>query len=138
MSERAKVLWCTRLARAETDDERSALEQQMLADADLAPILVELRATRRSARDRQNAMERSIQAEARKLRAADGGAAAPSEVAGEVAARKQLDLKSLEFSGGGHYMVKRSVQMPKQSFRTMHKGYEEVRAGRGEVAPCGV
>ena len=61
---RSKILWCTRLARAATDEERTKLEDLMLADDALSAILAELKATRKSARDRQNAMERSIQNEA--------------------------------------------------------------------------
>ena len=73
----------------------------MLADDALSAILAELKATRKSARDRQNAMERSIQNEARKLRATETWGGAAETVDLEVAARKQIDLKGLEFSGGG-------------------------------------
>lgn len=58
LKNRLKIVWCTRLARAQNEEEVARLEAEMEANADTVKILKELHATRASARDRQNAMER--------------------------------------------------------------------------------
>ncbi|CAI5996773.1 unnamed protein product [Closterium sp. NIES-64] len=71
---RLKIVWCTRLARAEDDAERKRIEGEMTEKGDraLRAILEQLHATRASAKERQRNLERSIREEARKLR--EGGA----------------------------------------------------------------
>ncbi len=66
-------MWCTKLSRAETEDERGRIEAEMQGSPDTSAILAALNATRTSARDRQNAMERSIREEARKLKQGEAG-----------------------------------------------------------------
>jgi pre-mRNA-splicing helicase BRR2 len=58
LKNRLKIVWCTRLARAQNEEEVARLEAEMEANADTVKILKELHATRASARERQNAMER--------------------------------------------------------------------------------
>lgn len=73
LAHRLKIVWCTKLSRAETDDERGRIEAEMQGSPDTSAILAALHATRTSARDRQSAMERSIREEARKLRQGEAG-----------------------------------------------------------------
>ena len=40
--------------------------------------------------------------------------------------RNNLDLDSLKFNQGSHFMSNKTIQLPKGSFRNSHKGYEEV------------
>ncbi|KAL6642025.1 hypothetical protein ACP70R_020206 [Stipagrostis hirtigluma subsp. patula] len=47
---RLKILWCTRLARAESHQQRSKIEEDMRSNPSLAPILEQLLGTRASAR----------------------------------------------------------------------------------------
>ena len=70
---RLKIVWCTKLSRAETEEERERIETEMSGAPDTAAILAALRATRTSARDRQTAMERSIREEARRLKQGEAG-----------------------------------------------------------------
>lgn len=37
-----------------------------------------------------------------------------------------MDLEGLSFAAGAHFNSSKSCQLPKGSFRTTHKGYEEV------------
>ncbi len=60
LKNRLKVVWGTRLSRAQDDHERARMESEMAANPEAASILQALRATRTSARDRQSAMERNI------------------------------------------------------------------------------
>lgn len=122
LGNRATVAWCTRLARAQTDAERSQIESEMPA-----AILGALRATRGTKRERQQAMEKAIKSEARRLREQMGQRGAAADDGGGVAAgRKVLDLQDLEFAEGGHLMSNRKCELPQGSYRMSKKGYEEV------------
>ena len=125
MRNRSKIVWLTLLARAKDEEERQKLE----VDAPQS-ILDELHATRASARERQRNLEKTIREEARKIRdkgdepggKSKGGAA----VSWAPGARKQLDLEDLAFSQGSHFMANKKCELPEGSFRSTHKGYEEV------------
>jgi len=134
---RAKVAWVTALRQAQTDDERAAVERDMLHDPEAAAVLGELGATRASARDRQAAVEERIRDEARRLRdeggagaggkaAAGGLAAAAAAAAAASAGRHEVDIASLAFAAGAHVMTNKSVQLPPGTTRVSKKGYEEV------------
>ncbi|GIL50154.1 hypothetical protein Vafri_6292 [Volvox africanus] len=122
---RLKIVWCTKLSRAETDEERDRIETEMGGSADTTAILAALRATRTSARDRQTAMERSIREEARRLRQGEAGARGDAG-GGAIANRHQVALDSLAFRQGSHLMSNKSVSLPQGSQRRAYKGYEEV------------
>lgn len=128
VANRNKVAWCTRLMRAKSDEETAGIEAQMFKDPNLTDILAQLKATRASARDRKNAMIQGVQNEARRLHENEAGAKGAEVVDTEVAARQVLDLESLQFEGGGHYFASKKVQLPKETFRRLEKGYEEVCA----------
>ena len=38
-----------------------------------------------------------------------------------------LDLETLQFEGGAHYLASKTVQLPEESFTRDCKGYKEVR-----------
>ncbi|GAY41159.1 hypothetical protein CUMW_057280 [Citrus unshiu] len=59
LSNRFKVVWCTRLARAQDQEERKNIEEEMMGlGPDLAPILEQLHATRATAKERQRTWKR--------------------------------------------------------------------------------
>jgi pre-mRNA-splicing helicase BRR2 len=71
---RLKVVWCTRLARAEDDDAKKKIEEEMSEGGPaLVAILEQLHATRATAKERQKMLERNIREEARRLRDEEGG-----------------------------------------------------------------
>jgi len=135
---RLKVVWCTRLARAEDEDAKKKIEEEM-SEGGLAllAILEQLHATRATAKERQKNLERSIREEARKLRdeggeTEDKGRRPDREVGVGVESgwlkgqRQLLDLEQLSFHQGGLLMANKKCELPDQSFRTAKKGYEEV------------
>lgn len=63
-----KIIWCMKLARAQDEEEKRQIEQEMTKSEETRLILDALKATRASARERQSAMERSIREEARRLK----------------------------------------------------------------------
>uniref|UniRef100_A0A7S0GP72 RNA helicase n=1 Tax=Micromonas pusilla TaxID=38833 RepID=A0A7S0GP72_MICPS len=130
LKSRARVVWCTRLARAQNDEEKAVVMEQMAARPEAAKVLDAMRQTgeRASARARQSAMEAKIREEARRLRgevAADvADAAAGHEAA--AAGRKMLELDALAFAQGSHFMSNKRCELPAGSYRSAKKGYEEV------------
>ncbi|EPS64394.1 hypothetical protein M569_10384, partial [Genlisea aurea] len=136
MKNRLKVVWCTRLARAEDQEKRKEIEDEMNGlGSDHAAILEQLHATRASAKERQKNLEKSIRDEARRLkdetvgdgdrdlrqlvdRDADGG-----WLKGQ---RQVLDLDNLAFHQGGLLMANKKCELPVGSYRNHKKGYEEV------------
>ncbi|KAK9269921.1 hypothetical protein L1049_025494 [Liquidambar formosana] len=133
---RLKIVWCTRLARAEDQEVRKKIEEEMMGlGPDLAAIVDQLHATRATAKERQKNLEKSIREEARRLkdesfgdgdrdrrglvdRDADGG-----WLKGQ---RQLLDLENIAFHQGGLLMANKKCELPVGSFRNQSKGYEEV------------
>ena len=68
MQNRDVILWCTKLARAQSETEKQDIENLMSNDSKGAFILTEMKATRASARERQENVENKIREEAKKLR----------------------------------------------------------------------
>lgn len=112
---RRKVVWCTRLARAEDQEERNKIEEEMMQSGpDLAAILEQLHATRATAKERQRNLEKSIKEEARRLKdgKGDNGDLSRRELADwdgdsgwEKGQRQLLDLENIAFQQGGRFMA---------------------------------
>ncbi len=119
-----RIVWCMRLARASSEAERREIEDEMTASKEGLAVLHELKGTRSSARDREHAVEKSIREEARRLHRSDAQQNGAAEAEG--GSRKTLDLESLKFAEGGHLNSNKSTSLPQGSYRTVHKGYEEV------------
>ncbi|KAI8020830.1 DExH-box ATP-dependent RNA helicase DExH12 [Camellia lanceoleosa] len=133
---RLKIVWCTRLARAEDEEKRKQIEEEMLGSGpELAAILVQLHATRATAKERQKNLEKSIREEARRLKDESGidGDRAQRGLADRDAdsgwlkgQRLLLDLDNLAFHQGGLLMANKKCELPLGSYRNHKKGYEEV------------
>ena len=149
MHNRHRVLWCTRLARAQDEAEAASIERQMAEVPHLAAILRLLKAQRMTARERQNATEMRIREEARRLRSADAGASGgggdddglmpPPQAPGAAAAagRHVLELDALSFQQGRRLMANKRCELPAGSFRSAKKGYEEVHVPALKPMPFG-
>lgn len=133
---RLKIVWCTRLARAEDQDERKKIEEEMVGlGPELASIVEQLHATRASAKERQKNLEKSIREEARRLKDESTGdgdigrralADRDAESGWLKGQRQLLDLDSLAFEQGGFFMAKKKCDLPDGSYRHLSKGYEEI------------
>ncbi|KAL5724254.1 RNA helicase [Ranunculus cassubicifolius] len=133
---RLKIVWCTRLARAQDDDERKKIEEQMRSmGPSLSAILEQLYATRATAKERQKNLEKSIREEARRLKGESGvdggegrrGYADRDAESGWLQGQRQLlDLDSIAFSQGGLLMANKKCELPEGSYRRKQKNYEEV------------
>nr|GMD43550.1 DExH-box ATP-dependent RNA helicase DExH12-like [Ipomoea batatas] len=133
---RLKVVWCTRLARAEDQDMKKKIEEEMMnLGPDHTAILDQLHATRASAKERQKNLEKSLREEVLRLkdetsRDGDRGQRLISDrnvESGWMEGHSQLlDLDSLAFHQGGLLMANKKCELPLGSYRNLKKGYEEV------------
>ncbi|XP_070003748.1 DExH-box ATP-dependent RNA helicase DExH12-like [Nicotiana sylvestris] len=134
LGNRLKVVWCTRLARAEDQEKRKRIEEEMLAlGQDHAAILEQLRATRVTAKERQKKLEKNIREEARSLKDETGGVDGNGDSKALIdrdvdngGQHELLDLDSLTFHQGGLLMSNKTLELPAGSYRSHKKGYEEV------------
>jgi pre-mRNA-splicing helicase BRR2 len=119
------VLYCTLLAKAESDADRERIEEEMSADPEKKAILKALSDVEsedmvqeeraRKAAVRKSRMESDLDAENADLQEKKG-----------LGSRKVLDLEDLVFTDGSHFMANKRCQLPGGSFRQTKKGYEEV------------
>lgn len=133
---RLKIVWCTRLARAEDQEQRKKIEEEMTAmGPSHTAILEQLHATRASAKERQKNLEKSIREEARRLKDDRGSGDGDRDrrvIDREMengwlkGQRQLLDLDNIAFHQGGLLMANKKCELPPGSYRTPHKGYEEV------------
>ncbi|KAJ3311396.1 DEIH-box ATPase [Blyttiomyces sp. JEL0837] len=135
-SNRDIIVWCTRLAKASTADERHAIEEEM-RDRGVDSILqkLSLAPTRKiEARTRRGVVEGAMEldeesgaksATQASAKPGDGAAAAAAEV-GRFVPKANIDLESLVFEQGGHLMSNKKCKLPEGSFKRSKKNYEEV------------
>ena len=146
---RSKIMYCTRLKRAQTDDERAAIEAEMRADVSgggpaILEALNQTLSAEAWAQDSSRKFKSRVRKEARQLgktskqsgeeiiidmdtsagAGAGAGAGAPA-VAGPRPDRV-LDLDALVFSSGGHTMTNKRCELAEKAWRDQHDGYEEV------------
>ncbi|KAM1767239.1 hypothetical protein ACFX12_045349 [Malus domestica] len=126
---RLKIVWCTRLGRAESEDERKKIEEDMLhSGPDLAAILQQLHNMRASAKERQKNLEKSIREEARRLKDETAGNELGDRDGGSYWFRGEvrlLDLDSLA-QEESRFLVSNKCVFPLRSRKEMKKGYEEI------------
>ncbi|CAK8540099.1 unnamed protein product [Lathyrus sativus] len=149
---RLKIVWCTRLARAQDQEEREKIEEEMKGSDLLQPILEQLHATRASAKERQKNLEKSIREEARRLkddsvgdgdkdrdrdreRSRRGVGDRDGESGWLKGQRQMLDLDNLTFAQGGLFMAKKKCDLPAGSYRHLSKGYEEIHVPSLKAKP---
>ena len=132
---RLKIVWCTRLARAEDQEERKKIEEEMVQlGPDLSAILEQLHATRATAKERQKNLEKSIREEARRLKDESGGdddrgrrglVDRDSDGGWLKGQLRLLDLDSLALQHGRLSSNHKCI-LPEGSYRRPSKGYEEI------------
>jgi pre-mRNA-splicing helicase BRR2 len=124
ISNRDKVVWLTKLARAEDDEARGVVEREIAAEG-YQWILDELRGgVTLGKRKMEIKMDIDVPAEFM-----DGGKETRKEDAGLVGGlqpRKVINLEDLIFDQGNHLMTNPKVKLPEGSTKRSFKGYEEI------------
>ncbi|KAL3423556.1 Pre-mRNA-splicing factor brr2 [Phlyctema vagabunda] len=125
ISNRDKVVWLTRLARAEDAEARSVVERDIASEG-MRWILDELRggaADGSKKRKLEIKMDIDVPAEFTadtKAEVKDGG------LVGGLQPRKLVNLENLVFDQGNHLMTNPKVKLPEGSTKRTFKGYEEI------------
>lgn len=125
---RAKIVYCIKLKQAKDDSAKKAIEEEMMNNPKLRPILEALHKTSTAA-DRNLEYEKKLISEARNLgvRSKDTtGATSSADPFWNKRPKSMVDLDSLAFDNEGHFMSNADCKLPKQSEIINEKGYQEV------------
>ncbi|KAH7035285.1 Sec63 Brl domain-containing protein [Microdochium trichocladiopsis] len=121
---REKVVWLTRLAKAENDEARKVLEREMASEG-VKWILDELHGKRAADGAKKVEIKMDIDVpqeylEDNKPKQEDG------RLVGNLQPRKLINLDNLVFDQGNHLMTNAKVRLPEGSTKRTFKGYEEI------------
>ncbi|KAG7292219.1 hypothetical protein NEMBOFW57_002254 [Staphylotrichum longicolle] len=124
---REKVVWLTRLARAENREERDTIEREMASEG-LRWILDELHG---KSQDDQKKPKMEIKMDIDKEAFADGRPQtqeqrSEGQLVGGLQPKKLINLENLIFDQGNHLMTNPRVTLPEGTTKRTFKGYEEV------------
>lgn len=128
---RRVIVWCTRLAKAESLEQTAAIQQEM-NDTGNGDILNALKVDRvKKNSRRRGVVEDAMQIEEQEERGED-----KQELADAVyVPRATLDLEALAFAQGGHLMSNKKCRLPEGSFKKTLKGYEEIHVPVQKAGP---
>ncbi|EGG19291.1 DEAD/DEAH box helicase [Cavenderia fasciculata] len=119
LNNRQTILYCTLLAKAENDQEKKKIEDEMSGNPILFMILNKIKGIDQQSKTvekKQNAVVAKKQQDREKQKQQE-----------EIKTpKKQLDLKELSFAQGSHLMTNKKFQFPAGSKRETYKGYEEI------------
>lgn len=124
-------MYCTLLAKSQSDVERQKIKDKMMEDPSLSRILKVLDTGKGDDDEDEDSATRSSR---RKDHADEDEANASGQVPG---ARQVIDLEDLVFTQGSHFMANKRCQLPDGSFRKQRKGYEEVHVPALKPKPFG-
>ncbi|KAK0633434.1 Sec63 Brl domain-containing protein [Immersiella caudata] len=123
---REKVVWLTRLVRAENQEDRDTIEREMASEG-LRWILDELHG---KTKDDQKKPKMEIKMDIDSAAFAQGSAAKPERAEGQLVGglqpKKLINLENLIFDQGNHLMTNPKVRLPEGSTKRTFKGYEEI------------
>ncbi|XP_045467898.1 putative U5 small nuclear ribonucleoprotein 200 kDa helicase [Harmonia axyridis] len=130
--QRQMILYCTLLAKSQSDSEKEKIKNKMLEDPLLTRIL-KILDTGKGEDDRDDE-ESTAHSSRRKHDSNDVEMTSAAQVTGS---RHLIDLEDLVFNQGSHFMANKRCQLPEGSFRKQRKGYEEVHVPALKPKPFG-
>ena len=128
ISNRDKIVWLTRLARAVDAEARGVVEREIASEG-LRWILDEVRGVSSSNASKKRKLEIEMDID---VPAAYASSAQKAEQAGDgglvggLQPRKLINLENLVFEQGNHLMTNPKVKLPEGSTKRTFKGYEEI------------
>ena len=128
IANRDKVVWLTRLARAEDEEARGVIEREIVSEG-LRWILDELRGIAQSGDSKKRKLE--IKMDIDVPASFINGSEKPEPngeggLVGGLQPRKLINLENLIFDQGNHLMTNPKVKLPDGSTKRTFKGYEEI------------
>ncbi|EGO52973.1 hypothetical protein NEUTE1DRAFT_126385 [Neurospora tetrasperma FGSC 2508] len=126
IANREKVVWLTRLARAENEEEKNTIKREMASEG-LRWILDELEGKTDGG---QKKIKMEIKMDIDSGAFADKEGQKPERPEGQLVGglqpRKLINLENLIFDQGNHLMTNPKVRLPEGSTKRTFKGYEEI------------
>ncbi|KAJ1331494.1 pre-mRNA-splicing helicase BRR2 [Microdochium nivale] len=121
---REKVVWLTRLAKADGEEQQKVIEREMASEG-VRWILDELHGKKASNAGKKPDIKMDIDVpseflEDNKPKQEDG------RLVGGLEPRKLINLENLVFDQGNHLMTNAKVRLPEGSTKRTFKGYEEI------------
>ncbi|KFY73039.1 hypothetical protein V499_06857 [Pseudogymnoascus sp. VKM F-103] len=128
ISNRDKVVWLTRLAKAEDDEARGVVEREIIAEG-LRWILDELKGRKVSVdggKGKKVEIKMDIDVPEDYIKGPKEEQAKDGGLVGGLQPRKLINLENLIFEQGNHLMTNPKVKLPEGSTKKTFKGYEEI------------
>ncbi|KAL7750398.1 Pre-mRNA-splicing helicase BRR2 [Sorochytrium milnesiophthora] len=143
---RDMIVYCTRLARAATDDERAAIKEEM-REQGLDKLLraidarTDLASEGLGSRSQSTATRSSADDAGRSSALPRPSGTVPMEGVESTAPRTTpqtvLDLDAMAFGQGSHLMTNSTCKLPQGSLKLQRKGFEEVHVPAPKPVPMG-
>ncbi|KAJ8971261.1 hypothetical protein NQ317_011620, partial [Molorchus minor] len=128
---RQMILYCTLLAKSQSESERQKIKDKMSDDPSLSRILKLLDTGKGDDDDEDDELTSRSR---RRKNESDNMDTSSTQVVGQ---RHLIDFEDLVFSQGSHFMGNKRCQLPDGSFRKQRKGYEEVHVPALKPKPYG-
>ncbi|ELR10490.1 DEIH-box ATPase [Pseudogymnoascus destructans] len=128
ISNRDKVVWLTRLAKADDDEARGVVEREIIAEG-LRWILDELKGRKVSVdggKGKKVEIKMDIDVPEDYIKGPKEEQAKDGGLVGGLQPRKLINLENLIFEQGNHLMTNPKVKLPEGSTKKTFKGYEEI------------
>ncbi|KFY24405.1 hypothetical protein V493_05264 [Pseudogymnoascus sp. VKM F-4281 (FW-2241)] len=128
ISNRDKVVWLTRLAKAEDEEARGVVEREIIAEG-LRWILDELKGRNVSVdggKGKKVEIKMDIDVPEDYIKGPKEEQAKDGGLVGGLQPRKLINLENLIFEQGNHLMTNPKVKLPEGSTKRTFKGYEEI------------
>ncbi|KFY94522.1 hypothetical protein V500_03168 [Pseudogymnoascus sp. VKM F-4518 (FW-2643)] len=128
ISNRDKVVWLTRLAKADDEEARGVVEREIIAEG-LRWILDELKGRKVSVdggKGKKVEIKMDIDVPEDYIKGPKEEQAKYGGLVGGLQPRKLINLENLIFEQGNHLMTNPKVKLPEGSTKKTFKGYEEI------------
>lgn len=128
ISNRDKVVWLTRLAKADDEEARGVVEREIIAEG-LRWILDELRGRKVSfdgGKGKKVEIKMDIDVPEDYIKGPKEEQVKDGGLVGGLQPRKLINLENLIFEQGNHLMTNPKVKLPEGSTKKTFKGYEEI------------
>eukprot|EP01132_Coremiostelium_polycephalum_P002462 gene2462-3044_t len=129
LNNREIILYCTLLAKAENDQERKKIEDEMSIDPNLSLILKRIKGgfeqPSSTSGNSKSTSAKGKQQQSKQSQNGTNSTTATTTTTNRVP-KKVLNLDELSFQQGNHLMTNKNFQFPKGSKREQYKGYEEI------------
>ncbi|KAI1501740.1 Sec63 Brl domain-containing protein [Biscogniauxia marginata] len=121
---REKIVWLTRLAKADGEEEKGVIEREMASEG-VRWILDELRGKKSGTGAKKMEIKMDIDVPT-SLTSEPKAERAEGQLVGGLQPRKLINLENLVFDQGNHLMTNPRVRLPEGSTKRTFKGYEEI------------